>query len=260
MFRTSNVVASVFVLCLIPVFSQAGPQSKAKAKSGSADDVPTWEAMKTQIEDQWKTSYPREKILNIEKKGGPEFTQEAGKTETIWDGNWTIIVPIKGREGSYCRQTALVTVERANKTRARFTVAALYKRVGNQWEFAEVPVSTNVEELASADSPAGPSNEEAVKIFTDAWGKIRPDFEVKSIEVLGKPEFHHSAPRYWLTYKLSLEVTGTKKGERERYGKKFKCEPADYSSVLKWDAQNKVWAADEDMIKNFNESSCDAAD
>lgn len=256
--RTSRLVAVLCVLCLLPALSFAALQTKPKSKSGSASEVPTWTEMKAQIENQWKTTYPQEKILNIEKKGGPEFTQEAGNTETIWDWGWE--QTFKGREGSYCRQTALVTVERPNKTRARFTVAVLYKRGGNRWEFAELPVGT-VEELPGADSPGIPANEDAVKILTEAWGRARPDFEVKSIEVLGKPEYHHSGPRTWLTYKLAVEVTGTKKGSRESYGKKFKCTPADYSSVLKWDAQNKVWGADEDMIKNINESAyCEAAE
>jgi hypothetical protein len=211
--------------------------------------------MKAQIENHWKTTYPQEKILNIEKKGGPEFTEEAGNTDSIWDWGWE--EDFKGREGSYCRQTALVTVERANKTRARFTVAVLYKRAGNRWSFAELPVGP-VEELPGAEAPGIPTNEEAVKVFTEAWAKVRPDFDVKSISVSGKPEFHHSGPRTWLTYKLAVEATRTKKGSAAMSGKKFKCEPPDYSSVLKWDPQNKVWGADEAAIKDFNESSCEA--
>lgn len=252
--RASRLMTLPYVLCLFPALSLAAYQSP---KSRSAGEVPGWTEMKAQIENHWKTTYPQEKILNIEKKGQPEFTVEAGNTDSIWDWGWE--EDFKGREGSYCRQTALVTVERANKTRARFTVAVLYKRAGNRWDFAEVPVGP-VEELPGADAPGTPSDEEAVKVFMKAWGKVRPDFEVKSISLLGKPEYHHSGPRTWLTYKLAVEVTGTKNGSQKSYGKKFKCEPADYSSMLKWDAQNKVWGADEDAIKDFNESSCQAAD
>lgn len=99
-------------------------------------------------------------------------------------------------------------MERPNKTRARFTVAALYKLVGERWQFAEMPVSAEVEELPSADAPAFPSNEEAVKIFTEAWKKMRPDFDVNPMEVPGKPQFNQSKGRYWLTYKLAVNVTG----------------------------------------------------
>ena len=160
----------------------------------------------------------------------------------------------KGREGSYLRQTALVTVERASKTRARFTVAVLYKHAGNAWQFAEIAPGT-VEEVAGAGCPAAPSNEKAVKFFSDAWKKMRPDFEVQSLEVLGQPKFNQSGGRYCLNYNLATAVTGTKKGFKERFGKKFKCTSRDFSSVLKWDPQAKSWAADESAIQNINESA-----
>ncbi len=250
MTRSSVVGVAALAVCL-PWMAVGGQRVK------SAGPTPAWSEMKVTIQQQWKTSYPNEKILSIEKKGEPEFTEEAGNTETIWDWGWE--ATFKGREGSYLRQTALVTVERANKTRARFTVAALYKYAGNRWLFAEMPVSAQIEELPGADSPSTPANDEAIKIFTEAWKKMRPDFDVNSIAVLGKPEFHHYGSKYWLTYKLEVNVTGTRKGERERFGKKYKCTPADFSSVLKWDAQNKAWAADEEMIKNINESGCEEA-
>lgn len=256
-----RVSIALLALCLSWAIGCGRPEALGAQKSKSAGPTPAWSEMKSIIEQQWKNSYPKEKILGIEKKGEPEFTQEAGKTETIWDWDWesASAVTIKGREGSYLRQTALVTVERANKTRARFTVAVLYKYAGNRWLFAEMPMGANIEELPGADSPSTPPDDEAIQIFTEAWKKMRPDFDVSSITVLSKPEFHHYGSKYWLTYKLEVNATGTRKGERERFGKKYKCAPNDFSSVLKWDAEKKAWGADEEMIKNFNESGCDEA-
>ena len=124
--------------------------------------------MRALLEKKWKESYPTETIISIERVGEPEYAIEPGKTETYsstnysWDWDWnlsetTVSSTVKGREGLYARQTAVVTVERANKTRARFTVAALYKKMGSQWQFAEMPVG-KVQELAGAGAPAQPSN------------------------------------------------------------------------------------------------------
>lgn len=254
--QRDKVIAALVGVSLLAGFAFAATQAKTagkKAAQGSAmKGVPTWEDAKAKIESQWNTGYTREKILSIEKKGEPQFTEEAGSSTTVWDWGW--VTTIKGREGSYYRQTALVTVERANKTRARFTVAALYKLVGGQWVFAEMPVSGEVEELAGADAPAFPTDPEAVNIFTEAWKKTRPDFEVNSMAVAGKSVFHQYQGRYWLDYKLEVKVTGTRKGSREWFEKKFLCTPERYSSVLKWDAENKRWAADEKMISIINEA------
>lgn len=255
--RYSSVFSAVMLL-LLGTMSFAGPQAKAPARPPSPKGVPTWMAIRADVENQWKTSNPNEQVLNIEKEGELQFSEEPGKTETIWD--WGSATTIKGREGSYLRQTVLVTIERANKTRARFSVGALYKFAGNKWHFAELPVG-KVEELPGAGAPAQPTNEEAAKIFAEAWKKVRPEFDVNSVEVLAKPTFGQAKGRYWFSYKLALVVTGTKKGYRERFGKKYKCSPEAYSSVLKWDAENKVWAADERMIQIVNESrDCEDAE
>jgi len=54
-----------------------------------------------------------------------------------------------------------------------------------------------------------------------------------------------------------VTATGTDKGSRSMYQKKYRCEPADYSSVLKLEGGS--WVADEKMIKDFNESGCSLA-
>ena len=254
----SNILSAIFAVCLFVTFSFAAPQAKAPATSRAMRGVPNWEEVKAKIESQWKVGYAQEKILKIEKKGEPEFTEEKGSSTIIWDWGW--VTTIKGREGSYCRQVALVTVERRNKTRARFTVAALYKLAGGRWQFAEMPVGGQVEELPRADTPALPSDEDAGKIFAEAWKTVRPDFEVNSIEVVGKPKFKRYKDRRWLNYNLVVLVTGTRKGFRERYQKQFKCTPRDFSSVLKWAAGSNLWVADEEMIGTINGSTaCEPA-
>ena len=96
-----------------------------------------------------------------------------------------------------------------------------------------------------------PSNAQAVAIFTEAWKKMRPDFEVHSVEVL-KSEPKQYQERRWINYKLAIEATGTDKGSRAMYEKKYRCTPEDYSSVLKLEGGN--WAPDTNMIRDVNES------
>ena len=48
-----------------------------------------------------------------------------------------------------------------------------------------------------------------------------------------KSEPKQSGDRRWVTYKLAITATGTDKGSQSMYQKKYRCEPADYSSVLK---------------------------
>ena len=96
-----------------------------------------------------------------------------------------------------------------------------------------------------------PSNTQAVAIFTEAWKKQRPDFDVHQIEVL-KSEAKQYQDRRWITYKLAITATGTDKGSREMYQKKYRCTPEDYSSVLKLDGAN--WIPDFNMIRDVNES------
>lgn len=106
--------------------------------------------------------------------------------------------------------------------------------------------------VASSDTPG---DADAAKVFTQAWGRLRPDFTVTSLTVKSK-EVKSYQERRWINYKLAIMVTGTDQGSKSMAGKKYLCEPADYSSVLKWDAEAKMWKPDEGMIRDFNESSC----
>jgi len=110
--------------------------------------------------------------------------------------------------------------------------------------------------LAQGKAPGAPSSAQAVAIFTEAWKKNRPDFSVEKIELL-KSEPKSYQDKRWINYKLAITATGTDKGSRSMYQKKYRCEPADYSSVLKLEGGS--WVADEKMIKDFNESSCSPA-
>lgn len=117
---------------------------------------------------------------------------------------------------------------------------------------APAPLGGNAPEgIASAN----PSDAEVVQAFTQAWAKVRPDFTVSSITVKGKDP-HTSGDRKWINYKLSIVATGTDHGSKSMAGKKYLCEPSDFSSVLKWDAAAKLWKVDEGAVKDFNESGC----
>jgi len=105
--------------------------------------------------------------------------------------------------------------------------------------------------VAQTKAVAPPPNVEAGVIFAEAWKKHRPDFEVHSVQVVkSEPKQHQD--RRWINYKLVVMVTGTDKGSREMYQKKYRCTPEDYSSVLK--LEGGKWVPDEKMIKNVNES------
>ena len=65
-----------------------------------------------------------------------------------------------------------------------------------------------------------------------------------------EPKQHQD--RRWITYKLVVMVTGTDKGSREMYQKKYRCTPEDYSSVLKLEGAS--WVPDDKMIRDVNES------
>lgn len=241
--------------------TQAGAPSP-KRIGGAA--VPAWAHIEKSLRDRWAQSYPRETVVAIEKIGEPQYIEEPGKIDmtsshsysSVWDWSWsstTTTTITKGREGAYLRQDVAVVAERPNKTRAKFQVAALYKLTGGQWSFVEVPVG-KVEEIAGAGAPAQPSDEEAAKIFAAAWTASRPDFTVHGVAVAGK-EFKQSGGRYWLTYKLKVDVTGTDKAPASLKGNRAVCEPADYSSVLRWDKDAATWVADDKMIAMVNETS-----
>jgi hypothetical protein len=238
MLRTA--LAALFsVLCL--AFSSA-----ALAQGGAM----SWSSVRSQLEAHWKKTYPAEKILKIEQKGAIEYYATERQTQTTDYWGWLWETKIIERNGAFARQVANVTVERANKTQARFEVAALFERTGGAWQSKGVAVRDS-KDLTAAKAGDLPSNAQAAAIFTEAWKKNRPDFDVHSVEVL-KSEPKQSGDRRWITYKLAIVATGTDKGSQSMYQKKYRCTPEDYSSVLKLEGGS--WAPDVGMIKNVNEA------
>jgi hypothetical protein len=122
----------------------------------------------------------------------------------------------------------------------------------NRMGIALLVAATSCSAVAQIKAVAPPSNAQAVAIFTAAWKKIRPDFSVESIQVL-KSEAKQYQERRWIVYKLAITATGTDKGSREMYQKKYRCTPGEESSVLKLDSGN--WVADAKMIEYVNEST-----
>jgi len=210
----------------------------------------TWPSVQSQLREHWKKTYPAEKILKIEKKGNLQYYATERTTQTTDYWGWLWETKTIERNGAFARQVAAVTVERANKTQAQFEVAALFERQGNAWQSKGVAVRDS-KDLSAARAGDLPSSAQAAGIFTDAWKKLRPDFDVHSVEVL-KSEPRQSGERRWITYKLAITATGTDKGSQSMYQKKYRCTPEDYSSVLKLEGGS--WVVDANMIKNVNEA------
>ena len=210
----------------------------------------SWPSVRAQLEAHWKKTYPTEKILKIEQKGPLEYYASERRTEVDFSWGWVWDSRVIEKSGAFARQVALVTVERANKSQARFEMAALFERSGGAWQSKGVAVR-EAKDLSAAKAGDLPSSAQAATLFTEAWKKHRPDFIVEKIEVL-KSEPKQSGDKRWVTYKLAVTATGTDKGSQSMYQKKYLCTPADYSSVLH--LQGGTWVADEKMIKNINES------
>jgi hypothetical protein len=225
-------------LVLVLAASAAGAQS-----AGSM----SWPAVQKQLQEHWKTAYPSEKVLKVEPKGGAVYYATERKTQSDWWGDSRVVE----KDGQFARQAALVTVERANRTQARFEVAALFHKPSGTWQFRQIVVGKS-EDLTAAKAGDLPSSPEAARIFTAAWKKSRPDFDVHAVEVLGSEARQHQQRR-WITYKLAVTATGTDKGSRSMYQKRYRCTPSDFSSVLK--LEGATWVADEKMIGNINEAS-----
>jgi len=183
-------------------------------------------------------------------KGNLQYyaTERQTKTTDYWGWFWK--TELIERQGAFARQVAEVTVERANKTQARFEVAAVFEKQGNAWQSKGVAVRDS-KDLTAAKAGDLPSASQAVALFTEAWKKHRPDFAVEKVEVL-KSEPKQSGERRWITYKLAITATGTDKGSKSMYQKKYRCTPEDYSLVLKLEGGS--WVPDANMIKNVNES------
>lgn len=210
----------------------------------------SWPAVRSQLEAHWKKTYPAEKILRVEQKGPLQYYATERRTEVLESWGWVWGTALIERQGAFARQVADVTVERANKSQAAFEVAALFERQGNAWQSKGVAVRDS-KNLTAAKAGDLPSNAQAIDIFTAAWKKHRPDFDVHSVEVLkSEPKSHQD--RRWINYKLAIVATGTDKGSQSMYQKKYRCTPDDYSSVLKLEGGS--WVADDKMIKNINEA------
>ena len=122
----------------------------------------------------------------------------------------------------------------------------------NRIGFALLVAAASCSAIAQTKAVSPPTNAQAVAIFTEAWKKHRPDFEVHSIQVL-KSETKQYQDRRWIVYKLAIVATGTDKGSREMYQKKYRCTPGEESSVLKLEGGS--WVADAKMIEYVNEST-----
>ena len=218
--------------------------------SCSAAAQMSWSSIDKQLREHWKKTYPAQKILKVEKKGDVQYYATERQTQTINYWGWFWETRMIERQGAFARQVAEVTVERANKTQARFEVAAVFEKQANAWQSKGVAVRDS-KDLSAAKAGDLPSSARAAALFTEAWKKHRPDFDVHSVEVL-KSEPKQSGERRWITYKLAITATGTDKGAQSMYQKKYRCTPEDYSSVLKLEGGN--WVPDDKMIKNVNES------
>ena len=116
--KTMNAAARAVVLLIGLVLCSA-----AIAQAGFLP----WTEVKKKVADHWSQVFPAEKVLGIEQKGGVEFTatQRVQEITTVSDWRGTEwITTNKEIQGSFARQVVLVSVERANKSRARFDVAA----------------------------------------------------------------------------------------------------------------------------------------
>ncbi len=227
--------------------SLAWAQKQAQSAGAKPRPGPAWERVRAEIEKSWAKTYPREKVLNIEKKGDPDFKHEYGGSETTtfgsasfswydWSTSWseTKVTREKPR-GFFFRQLALVTAERPNGSRARFTVAALFKQNANAWDFAQLAVQTEVEELGGGGGlPAPLPQDEARKLFLEAAQKqCLPEYKIVSASLAGEARLGRSGKRLWYEYKVILEGSTPQ-------GKKVRCQVTDLA-WLHWDAEKKAY-------------------
>ncbi|MBE0612893.1 MAG: hypothetical protein IH604_04415 [Burkholderiales bacterium] len=230
------------------------------ASAAQADGLLSWPQVKRKIEDHWKTTAPRERVLSVERKGKPQYSASQRVTDSAYIGSsWysAWITSYETIQGSFARQVALVTVERPNKSKARFEVAALYRGEGKSWRFDQVAIGP-VTELGAPGDPAQPAEEAALAIFREAWAGKRSDMEVKSMKLLAPPKLAGTPKRRVLRYRMEVSVLGTAKASKKYRGQSLTCRPEDYSSVLIWDTKRGAWRADESMIQIINKDRvCD---
>lgn len=235
--------AAVLWLFLVSCCLPSAPAAAAPAGVG-------WERMQADVSQGWSRSYPREKVLALEKKGVAEYKHEYGGSETTtfgsasfsddWSLSWTESSRTTEKpKGFFLRQLVLVTVERPNQTRARYTVAAIYKENNGQWEFSEIATRADlVEELGGgAGVVPPPAAAVATELFLQrAQQKCVPDYAMKSASLLSEPSLGRSGKRIWYSYRVALEGTA-------RDGRPARCEVTDVA-WLRWNAEKKQWEVD----------------
>ncbi|MFT5445341.1 MAG: hypothetical protein ACI9DC_000501 [Gammaproteobacteria bacterium] len=219
-----------------------------------------WNEVKQKIAAHWQLVAPNERVLSIQSKGAPQHSSSQRATNSAfigssWYSAW--VTSYRTIQGSFARQVALVSVERSNKSKARFEVAALYRGVGERWQFDKIAVGP-VTELGVAGDPVQPRTAKALAIFGDAWKSQRPDFDVRSMKLLSEPKPGGTPARRFIRYRLEVLAIGTGDASEKYRGNSVVCRPADYSSTLKWEQKSGAWRADESMIRDLNEDrDCD---
>jgi hypothetical protein len=239
------IAVTLLAVSIAALFARG--QKQAPAPPAQSRPGPAWQRVRAEIEKSWAKSYPREKVLNIEKKGEPDFKHEYGGSETTtfgtasfswydWSTSWSETKVTREKpKGFFFRQVALVTAERPNGSRARFTVAALFKQRDSAWDFAELALNAEVEELGGGgDMPAPIPAEDARKLFLEAAQKqCLPEYKITSARLEGEPKLGRSAKRVWYAYKVVLEGSTPQ-------GKKVRCQVTDLA-WLHWETDKKAY-------------------
>ncbi len=257
-----------FVPAFLILASLLSAQQKSAGKAApkpAAPNAPTWEQIKTQTEKAWGQQYPREKVLAIDKKGDLDFKHEYGGSETStfgsasfdwddWSTSWSETKTTREKpKGFFCRQLVLVTAERANGSRARFTMAAVFKQSDKGvWDFAELATRADmVEELGGGgDIPSPPSAGDALKLFLQAAQKqCLPEYKIATAKLSGDPKLGRSGKRVWYNYKVILDGVTPK-------GDKVQCEVGDLAT-LRWDPDKKIWIPDSSFGCSSRDCSVD---
>lgn len=215
-------------------------------------------------------AWPKDKcegydIVAVKLDGEPRFQREAASDAAKAKRSYVYSVEVQATGNGKFRMSE-AGAQYSNKTQNLLT----WDADGKTWSVdpRQVKCAGWIKQAAAAAQPGGaadqpvgisssgpPSDADVIRVFTQAWAKLRKDFAVSSIVVKGKDP-HQYQDRRWINYKLAITATGTDQGSKSMAGKKYLCEPADYSSVLQWDAESKQWRVDESMVTNFNESSC----
>jgi hypothetical protein len=211
------------------------------------------------LEESWKTCEGFT-VEGVQLKGEPEFQREPGADRA------------KARRGYV--YSAVVTATGTGAARLS-TKGAGYQADGRfllwmdptqrTWSvdkralrcnFQQVKEAPHVDEKPASipgTQAAAPGDAAAQKAFQQAWTRARPDFEVKAVALSKPGEVHKSGAKSWVTCNLVIDVVGTSQGPKEWAGKKLRCTPEDFSSVINWSAADSAWVVDEKTVKDVNE-------